>query len=275
MIKNQVLRGDCIQLGRKLEDESIDLIVTSPPYNVDLGNNKFRDEGYHSYKDDLPHDVYIEWLTEVFLVLKRKLKSGGRLCINIGDGKNGRVPTHVDLHWNLQRIGYLPFAFIIWDKKNVNNRTAWGSWMSPSCPSFPKPFEFIMVFSKDELKLQEKGETDIEKQDFIDWAYSHWEFPGETSKKVNHPAPFPKELPRRCIQMLSWKDATVLDPFAGSGTTLVVAEELGRDYIGFEMDEEYCRVARDRLKETKEAREAQKKIEGCGDTFADVEGGDE
>lgn len=247
-MENGIYQGDCIDWCGRLAregEEVIDLVVTSPPYNVDLGNNKFRQVGYNTYDDNKDHHQYISWLHDCFRQVDMCMRDGGRVCINIGDGKNGRVPTHVDIVNFMDDLGYIPFTHIIWDKKNCSNRCSWGSWLSPSCPSFPTPFEHILVFSKGTRKLQTNGETDLNKQEFIDWSYGIWEFSGDSNS--DHPAPFPKELPKRLIKMLSWTDGLVLDPFAGSGTTLVAAKELGRDYIGFDIDPEYCDMARERL----------------------------
>lgn len=247
---NGIYNGDCIDLSNKLYHENgkaVDLVVTSPPYNVDLGNNKFRTDGYNSYDDNKDHQSYIDWLYRCFSEIGRTVKEGGRICINIGDGKNGKIPTHVDVVNFMDDLGYLPFTHIIWEKGNCSNRCGWGSWMSASCPSFPRGFEHILVFSKGSKKLQTEGKSDVSKQEFIDWSYGLWEFTGETNSE--HPAPFPEELPKRLIKMLSYTNATVLDPFAGGGTTLVASKNLGRGYIGFEVDKGYCSMASDRLED--------------------------
>jgi len=227
----------------------VDIIITSPPYNVDLGNNKYNKNPYSLYRDNKEHHEYIEWLVGIFGKCYDLLEEGGRLCINIGDGKNGTIPTHSDLIQNLtSRFNFILSANIIWNKKNTSNRTAWGSWMKPSCPSYPTTFEYILIFSKNSKKLTKNGETDVTKEEFIKFANSLWEFPGET-KKVNHPAPFPKELPKRLIKMNTYKEALVLDPFMGSGTTGVVCAELGRKFIGIEIDKEYFELAKERITE--------------------------
>ena len=103
------------------------------------------------------------------------------------------------------------------------------------------PFEYILVFAKDNTKLQAKGKTDLTAREFQKWAYSIWNIAPETKmKKIGHPAMFPKELPYRLIKMLSWEKATVLDPFNGAGTTGVACNELGRKYIGIEMSKKYA-----------------------------------
>ena len=241
-----------------LEDKSIDLVITSPPYNVDLGKNKFNDNPYDMYNDNLDHFEYIKWLKDdIFGPLYPKLKSGGRCVINIGDGKNGAVPTHSDIiHFMARELKYIPMANIIWNKSQIGNRFSWGSYMSPSCPSFPKPFEYIMVFAKDNTKLQIKGETDLIPKEFKEWAFSIWNIAPETKmKEIGHPAMFSINIPYRLIKMLSWKNATILDPFNGAGTTGVACKELDRKYIGIEMSEQYCDITVKRLNDTKSITE--------------------
>ena len=240
-----------------LDDNSIDLVVTSPPYNVNLGENKFNHNPYDLYNDNKDHSTYIEWLKDIFAKTYPKLRRGGRVCINIGDGKNGRIPTHVDIiHFMSHGLGYLPMANIIWNKSQIGNRFAWGSYLSPSSPSFPKPFEYIMVFAKETLKLETKGETDLLPNEFQKWAFAIWEMTGETQMQdIGHPAMFPVELPYRCIKMLSWKNATVLDMFNGAGTTGVACEMLGRKYIGIEMSKKYCDLTVKRIKNTRPSKE--------------------
>ncbi|MFW6009166.1 MAG: DNA-methyltransferase, partial [archaeon] len=147
---------------------------------------------------------------------------------------------------------------IIWQKSQISNRCSWGSFASPSAPSFPTPFEYIMIFSKETKTLQEKKETDITKEEFIKWSLALWKFPPETNmKKIKHPAAFPIEMPMRLIKMLSWVGCTVLDPFSGSGTTGQACMETNRNYIGIEMSEEYHNIAAKRLKNTKNKFENQ------------------
>ena len=248
MVHSALWHGDSYKLVNNLHDDCIDLGVTSPPYNVDLGNNKYNKNKYNSYDDNLPQEEYLANLKQLFADLYPKLKSGARVCINIGAKANGRIATHSDIIQFMNELGYLNVTQISWDKSQVGNRTSWGSFCSPSCPSFPTPFEYILVFAKDTLKLQEKGETDLTKEEFIDWSLALWRFAPETRmKKFGHPAMFPEELPKRLIKMFSWKGAKVLDPFMGLGTTGVVAKRLGRDFIGFELDKEYFEKAKERI----------------------------
>ena len=246
---NRIYNIDCLKGIELLDNKSIDLCVTSPPYNVNLGNNKYNKNAYDLYNDNREHKEYIKWLKTIFETLYPKLKSGGRVCINIGDGKNGSIPTSSDIiNFMTHEINYIPMAHIIWEKNQIGNRTSWGSFKSPSCPSFPTPFEHILVFCKESKKLQDVGETDLTKEEFIDWSLSLWRFPPETrQKKYGHPAMFPEELPRRCIKMFSWVNATVIDIFSGLGTTCKVAKELNRNYIGFEISDEYCKLSIQRI----------------------------
>ena len=247
---NKIYNMDCTEGLELIKDNSIDLIITSPPYNVDLGNNKYNKNPYDLYNDNKDHREYISWLKGIFQLAYSKLKKGGRVCINMGNGKNGAVPTCSDItQFMTKELNYIPMVHIVWNKKQVSNRAAWGSYLSPSCPSFPTPFEHILVFAKETKKLQYKGETDLTKEEFIEWAYALWEFPPEVNmKKYGHPAMFPEELPKRLIKMFSWIGATILDPFAGAGTTLKVAKELNRKYLGFEISKEYYNISKERIK---------------------------
>ena len=248
---NEVTCGDSEQLIQELDDNSIDLLVTSPPYNVDLGYNAKHQNPYDLYQDNKSHSDYIEWLQRIFGSVKAKMVSGGRVCINIGDGKNGSVPTHSDIiQFMANDLNYLPMTTIIWYKNQIGNRTAWGSYMSPSSPSFPTPFEYILVFAKDtKKKVGDKDKITVEKDEFIKNSLSVWTFAPETrQKKMGLNAMFPVELPKRLIQMLSYKDDVVFDPFSGLGTTCVTAKHLERQYIGFEMSVDYCQRSRTRIK---------------------------
>ena len=141
---------------------------------------------------------------------------------------------------------WIPMSHIIWNKNQVGSRTAWGSFQSPSSPSFPTPFEHILVFAKGNKKLQWKGETDLTKEEFIKWSLARWDMKPET-KKIGHPAPFPIELATRCIKMFTWKNSLVYDPFMGSGTTAIACKQLDRQYIGSEISKEYCKLSEERI----------------------------
>lgn len=240
----RLYHNDCQDAIDQLENNSVDLVITSPPYNVDLGHNKYNKNQYNLYRDNKEHSAYIFWLETIFLYLYCKLRDGARICINIGDGKNSKIPTHSDIIQFMTKFGYIPFTTIIWNKSQIGNRRSWGSWLSPSSPSFPTPFEYILVFSKGSTKLLTKGETDLERQEFIDWSLAIWNIQPETQmKRIGHPAVFPVEIPYRLIKMLSWKGATVLDIFNGAGSTGLACQMLKRKYIGIELSEEYCQIS--------------------------------
>lgn len=243
----ELWNGDCLELIKDIPNESIDIIITSPPYNVNLGNNKYNKKSYNSYNDNLQHGDYIKWLCNIFELCYKKLKNSGRVCINIGNGKNGQITTTTDLIIGMKNIGYKVLAQIIWNKNNTSNRCAWGSYMSPSCPSFPTPFEYILIFYKGDKKLKTKGITDITKEEFITYANSLWTFTGEKKSAYNHPAPFPVELPTRCIKMLTYKKSIVLDPFMGSGSTGIACLNTNRKFIGIEIDKNYFNIAKNRI----------------------------
>lgn len=172
--------GDCIETMSKLinEGERVNIVITSPPYNVDLGNNKHKKEGYISTDDNLPYDEYLNWMKEVFQSCYNILTEDGRLCVNIGDGKNGAIPTHSDFIQLCKDIGFLPMTTIIWNKNTMSSRTAWGSYMKASAPSFPRGFEYILVFGKTP-KLLDKGESTVTKEEFIEYSNGLWTFAPE------------------------------------------------------------------------------------------------
>lgn len=245
---NKIYNEDNINTLNRMKDDFLDLTVTSPPYNIDLGNNKYNKSPYDLYKDNKEHKEYILWLKSIFMLVYTKTKKGGRCIINIGDGQNGKVPTHSDVIQMMVDIGWIPMTIIIWDKNNVSNRTAWGSFMSPSSPSFPTPFEYILCFAKEERRLQWTGKTDLTRDEFISWSLAKWNFTGENLRKIGHPAAFPVELPLRCVKMFSWVDSIVYDPFMGSGSTAIACIKTNRKYIGSEISSDYVSLAEKRIR---------------------------
>ena len=177
--------------------------------------------------------------------------TGGRVCINIGDKQNGKIPTHSDIiQFMTKELHYLIKTTIIWNKNQTGNRASWGSFKSPQNPSFPTPFEFILVFCKDsQRKIGNLENITVAKNEFITNSSASWSFMPETrmNKIYNHPAMFPIELPYRLIQQLSYKDDVVLDVFSGMGTTCLAASMLKRKWIGFELSEDYAARSRERI----------------------------
>jgi len=145
-------------------------------------------------------------------------------------------------------VGFKYQSTIIWNEQNISRRTAWGSWLSASAPYVIAPVETIVLLYKHQWKRKNKGTSTIEKERFIELTNGVWTFNGENRKKIGHPAPFPIELPRRCIEIFSFEEDIVLDPFLGSGSTLIAALEKGRQGIGIEIDSSYVQLAIKRIK---------------------------
>ena len=143
-----------------------------------------------------------------------------------------------------KRVGWRYHSAIIWNEQNISRRTAWGSWLSASAPFVIAPVEVIVVlYKRTWKKVYGSGISDITRDEFMEWTNGVWTFNGESKKRVGHPGPFPVELPRRCIKLFSFVGDTVLDPFLGSGSTLVACLQTNRRGIGIEIDRSYCRPA--------------------------------
>ena len=133
-------------------------------------------------------------------------------------------------------------------KENISRHTAWGSWKSASAPHIIAPVEVIIVLYKRQWKRERAGKSDITGDEFKSWVKGVWSFNGESARRVGHEAPFPRELPKRCIKLFSFVGDTILDPFCGSGTTLIEAAVNHRKSIGIEKEEKYCRLSLSRVK---------------------------
>jgi modification methylase len=222
-----------------LPDHSIHLMVTSPPYNAQK-----------EYDQDLTLSEYLDMLDRVWREVYRVLVPGGRACINVANlGRKPYIPLHSFIIERLLAIGFLMRGEIIWDKAaSASPSTAWGSWQSASNPVLRDVHEYILIFSKDGFRRpKDEREDTITREDFLAWTKSVWTFPAVQAAKVGHPAPFPIELPHRCIQLYSFRGDVVLDPFAGSETTCLAAKGDGRRYVGYEINPEYCQLAETRL----------------------------
>lgn len=238
-----LIQGDVLTTTL-VNENSVDLVVTSPPYNVDIQ--------YNSHKDDVSYAEYLEfsekWMARCF----DWLKDDGRFCLNIPLDKNkgGQQSVGADLTTIAKRIGFQYHSTIIWNEGNISRRTAWGSWMSASAPYVIAPVELIVVlYKKNWKKLSGSKVSDVGRQEFMDWTNGMWTFNGESKKKIGHPAPFPIELPRRCVKLFSYVDDVVLDPFCGSGTTLIAAVSNNRKGVGIDVDKKYCSLAQKRILE--------------------------
>jgi modification methylase len=219
----------------EVENGSVQLMITSPPYNVG--------KGYIAYDDKKELQVYLDFLKNVWVECKKKLCKGGRIAINIADTwRSPYIPLHCYITKQLVDLGFLMRGIIYWDKgASVGVSTAWGSWRSASNPTLRDVGEYILVFSNGDFKMERESKiSTITANQFTAYTKSLWTFSTvQAPKDSNHPAPFPDELPKRLMLLYTYLGDTVLDPFLGSGTTCKVAKALGRKGIGYEIDASY------------------------------------
>jgi len=225
----------------ELPDNSVHLMVTSPPYNVGK-----------EYDKNLTLNEYRSFLRRVWGEVKRVLVPGGRVCINIANlGRKPYIPLHTFIIEDMLDLKFLMRGEIIWNKATSSSpSTAWGSWLSAKNPTLRDSHEYILVFSKGRFARESLGrKSTISKEEFLEFTKSVWTFPAESATKVGHPAPFPVELPYRLIQLYTFAEEIVLDPFIGSGQTAIAALKAGRHYIGYEINQEYVKLAERRIRE--------------------------
>ncbi|MBS3166345.1 site-specific DNA-methyltransferase [Candidatus Woesearchaeota archaeon] len=242
---NKVIKGDVLEVMKRLPDNSIHLAVTSPPYNVG--------KDYDSHNDQMDYDDYLDWLNKVWAETKRVLVPGGRFCLNIAPtGIKEFLPVHHDFTTQLKKLGMLFRTEIVWYKQTMLKRTAWGSFKSPSNPHIVPSWEYVLIFSKDQNKLEGNPEdADITKEEFMKFSDGMWYIPPERQRK-GHPAPFPEDLIYRLIKFYSFKGNIILDMFGGTGTVAAVAKKNNRNFVHIDISKEYCKVAENRLNLTKE-----------------------
>ncbi len=230
-------------LDKKLfKKQFIDLIVTSPPYNVGIE--------YNSNDDELSYKQYLSFSKKWMKNCYDWSNTQARFLLNIPLDKNkgGHKSVGSDLTRIVQEVGWKYHSTIVWNEGNISRRTAWGSWMRASAPYVIAPVELIVILYKDEWKKTNGTKiSDISKEEFMEYTNGIWTFPGESKKRIGHPAPFPKELPYRAIKLFSYQNDIVFDPFLGSGTTLVVAGNTSRRGVGLDIDENYCELAKNRI----------------------------
>ena len=245
-LENVVINGDSKSMP--LPDNCVHLVVTSPPYNASK-----------AYDEDLSLTEYLSMLHGVFAECYRVLAPGGRMVVNVANlGRKPYIPLTSHVNLIMHEIGFMHRGEVIWDKSaSAGSSCAWGSFQSASNPCLRDIHEYLLIFSKGDYKLPrtktERGEGRIDtigKDEFIQQTKSIWSFATESAKRVNHPAPFPVELPKRCIEMFTFLGDIVLDPFLGSGTTAVAAKMTGRKYVGCDLSQEYCTIAEERLIQT-------------------------
>jgi site-specific DNA-methyltransferase (adenine-specific) len=263
----KIINGDCSEVMKTFPESSIDLIVTSCPYGVGIA--------YDVHNDDVIFDEYLEfsenWLTQAF----RVLKDDGRIALNIPyeinrQDKGGRIFFVSEIYQLMKKIGFKFFGIVDLeeDSPHRSKTTAWGSWMSPSSPYIYNPKECVILAYKNKHIKKVKGEpqwkgvpTQIEQEDgtfktkvvyqdedkkeFMELVFGQWKYLNDSRPMTK--ATFSMDIPTKAIKILTYKNDIILDPFAGSGTSLVAAEILGRQWIGIELSPNYCQVAETRV----------------------------
>jgi len=266
-IINTVITGDSIKVMREMPESFVDLIVTSPKYNVGID--------YDSCDDRMSMEDYWEWTEEWLIEAFKILKDDGRVAINIPyevnvQDRGGRVLFVSEFWAVMKKVGFQFYGLVDLDENSPHRSktTAWGSWMSPSSPYIYNPKEcVVLAYKKDRIKKvkgesQWKGELvdleqedgtikqkmmyqDEDKKEFMSLVYGQWEYFADTKQQTK--ATFSMDIPLKAIKILTYKNDIVLDPFTGSGTSLVAAEVSGRRWIGIELSENYTKVATDRV----------------------------
>jgi len=217
-------------------------MVTSPPYNVGK-----------EYDENLTLKEYRQFLKRVWKGVYRVLVPGGRACINIANlGRKPYIPLHAFIVEDMLELGFLMRGEIIWDKATSSSpSTAWGSWLSAANPTLRDIHEYILVFSKGMFRRKNasRRESTISRQEFLEFTKSVWTFPAEPAQAIGHPAPFPVELPYRLIQLYTFEEEVIIDPFIGSGQAAIAAIKTNRHYVGYDISEEYVKLAEKRIKQ--------------------------
>lgn len=235
---NTVILGSCENM-QELPSNCVHLMITSPPYNASK-----------EYDVNLSLEEYLSLLNKAFTETYRVLVNGGRACVNVANlGRKPYIPISHHISQLMTQIGFNMRGEIIWNKAaSASASTAWGSWQSATNPTLRDVHEYILVFSKGTYR-RNRGEklNTINKEQFMEWTKSIWMMRSESAKRIGHPAPFPEELPARLIQLYSFTDDIVLDPFMGSGTTAVAARKAQRHFVGYEISEEYVELAKHRI----------------------------
>jgi len=226
----------------ELPDNSVHLMVTSPPYNVGK-----------DYDENLTLQEYRQFLKRVWKEVYRTLVPGGRACINIANlGRKPYIPLHAFIVEDMLELDFLMRGEIIWNKASSSSpSTAWGSWLSATNPTLRDIHEYILIFSKGAFRREKhsSSRSTISKEEFLEFTKSVWTFPAELARRIGHPAPFPVELVYRLIQLYTFEEEVILDPFMGSGQAAIAAIKTNRHYGGYDISEEYVKLAERRIKD--------------------------
>jgi len=204
------------------------------------------------YDEDLSLQEYRDLLKAVFKETYRKLVTGGRTCINMANlGRKPYIPLHSYIIEDMLEIGFFMRGEILWNKaSSASPSTAWGSWLSAGNPVLRDIHEYILVFSKESFSRKKDHKINtISKEQFLEWTKSVWTFPAVSARSIGHPAPFPVELPYRLIQLYTFEDDIVLDPFIGSAQAAIAAIKSKRHYIGYDTNKDYVKLAVKRIRE--------------------------
>jgi site-specific DNA-methyltransferase (adenine-specific) len=270
---NKVINGDCIEVMREMPESFVDLVVSSPPYNVGIS--------YDTHIDNTNMEDYWTWTKDWLIEVYRLLKDDGRIAINIPyevnvQDRGGRVFFVSEFYQVMKQIGFKFFGIVDLeeDSPHRSKTTAWGSWMSPSSPYIYNPKEcVILAYKKHHIKKvkgepQWKGEpitteegktkmlyTEQDKKEFMELVFGQWKYLNDSRPMTK--ATFSMDIPTKAIKILSYKNDIILDPFNGSGTSCVAAETLDRRWIGIELSTNYTEIARQRIKAFVDQRKQQ------------------
>jgi site-specific DNA-methyltransferase (adenine-specific) len=271
---NKVINGDTIEVMSEMPEGWVDLIVTSPPYNVGIQ--------YDTHNDEIVMDEYWEWSEKWLTEAYRLLKDDGRIAINIPyevnvQARGGRVFFASEIYQVMKKVGFKFYGIVDLeeDSPHRSKTTAWGSWMSPSAPYIYNPKEcVILAYKKNHIKkikgepqwkgepyLTEEGKNKVayseqDKKEFMELVFGQWKYFADTRSLTK--ATFSMDIPEKAIKILSYRNDVVLDPFNGSGTSCVAAVVHDRRWVGIELSEKYCEIAKQRIQSFVDQKSQQK-----------------
>jgi site-specific DNA-methyltransferase (adenine-specific) len=271
---NKVINGDTIDVMSEMPEGWVDLVVTSPPYNVGIQ--------YDTHNDEIVMDEYWDWSEKWLTEAYRLLKDDGRIAINIPyevnvQARGGRVFFASEIYQVMKKVGFKFYGIVDLeeDSPHRSKTTAWGSWMSPSAPYIYNPKEcVILAYKKVHIKkvkgepqwkgepyLTEEGKNKVayseqDKKEFMELVFGQWKYFADTRSLTK--ATFSMDIPEKAIKILSYKNDVVLDPFNGSGTSCVAAVVHDRRWVGIELSENYCEIAKRRIQSFVDQKNQQK-----------------